>query len=104
MRPLLILPLMLLATANAQAAADIFAKGDVKIGKELHEKSCISCHASMVGGDGTSVYGRLARKIETPRKLQAQISTCSANAGARWFPEDELNVGAYLNKQFYHFK
>ena len=103
MRPLLILPLMLLAAANAPAA-DLFAKGDVKAGKALHDKSCISCHASMVGGDGSAVYSRLERKVKTPQKLQAQISGCNANVGAGWFPEEELHVGAYLNKQYYHFK
>ena len=103
MRYLLILPLALLAATNAHAA-DIFAKGDVKTGKALHDKSCISCHASMSGGDGSAIYSRLERKIKTPQKLQAQISGCNANVNAGWFPEDELNVGAYLNKQYYRFK
>lgn len=103
MRPLLILPLVLLAATHAHAA-DIFAKGDVKAGKALHDKSCVSCHASMSGGDGSAIYSRLERKIKTPQKLQGQISGCNANVNAGWFPEEELNVGAYLNKQFYHFK
>jgi len=103
MRLLPILPLVLLAATNVHAA-DIFAKGDAKAGKALHDKSCVSCHTSMVGGDGSAVYSRMERKIKTPQKLQAQISACNTNAGAGWFPEDELNVGAYLNKQFYRFK
>lgn len=103
MRSLLILPLVLLAAANAHAA-DIFAKGDAKAGKALHDKSCISCHASMAGGDGSALYSRMERKVKTPQKLQGQISGCNANVGAGWFPEEELHVGAYLNKQYYHFK
>lgn len=103
MRPLLILPLVFLAVTNVHAA-DLFANGDAKAGKALHDKSCTSCHKSMTGGDGSAIYSRLERKIKTPQKLQAQISACNANVNANWFPEDELNVGAYLNKQFYRFK
>ncbi len=103
MRILFVLPILLLLGSPAHGA-DIFAKGDAKTGKTLHDKSCVSCHTSMVGGDGSALYSRMERKVKTPQKLQAQISGCNANTGAGWFPEDELNVGAYLNKQFYKFK
>lgn len=103
MRHLLAIPVFLLF-AGSSHAADIFSKGDPKAGKALHDKSCVSCHKSMVGGDGSALYSRMERKIKTPQKLQAQISACNANAGAGWFPEDELHVGAYLNKQYYQFK
>ena len=103
MRTLLTLPLLFCFAASANAA-DIFAKSDTKTGKTLHDKSCLSCHTSMLGGDGTAIYSRMERKIKTPKKLQAQISACNNNTDAGWFPEDELHVGAYLNKSFYHFK
>lgn len=103
MRHLLAIPVFLMLAGTTQAA-DIFAKGDPAKGKALHDKSCVSCHKSMVGGDGSALYSRMERKIKTPEKLQAQISGCNANAGAGWFPEDELHVGAYLNKQYYKFK
>jgi len=47
---------LLLATAPLYAAP--FDKGDPKIGKTLVDKSCVSCHASMVGGDGSKIYTR----------------------------------------------
>ncbi|MBS4096091.1 MAG: cytochrome c [Sulfuricella sp.] len=103
MRHLLALPIFLLLAGPVQSA-DLFAKGDAKAGKALHDKSCISCHKSMLGGDGSAMYSRMERKIKTPQKLQAQISGCNSNAGAGWFPEDELHVGAYLNQQYYKFK
>lgn len=81
-----------------------FAKGDPKIGKTLHDKACISCHAGMVGGDGSKIYTRADRKVKTAQQLAARISTCNANTGAGWFPEDEANVAAYLNQQYYKFK
>lgn len=103
MRSLLILPLVFLAIANVQAT-DLFAKGDVKAGKALHDKSCTGCHASLLGGDGSAMYTRPDRKVDSQQKLRARISICNTNANAHWFPEEELDVGAYLNKQYYHFK
>ena len=34
----------------------------------------------------------------------ARISGCNANTGAGWFPEEELDVAAHLNKTYYKFK
>ncbi len=81
-----------------------FAKGDPKIGKTLHDKACISCHVGMVGGDGSKMYTRADHKVKTAPQLAARISACNANTGAGWFPEDETNVAAYLNQQYYKFK
>lgn len=97
----LLLPLMLLA---APASANPFSKGDATIGKTLHDKSCLSCHVSMVGGDGSAIYSRLERKVKTSAQLQARIRACNTNAGANWFPDEENHVAAYLNQQYYHFK
>ena len=102
MRILPLLPVLLLAVAPA--FANPFAKGDIKIGKALHDKSCVSCHASMTGGNGSAIYSRLERKVKNPQQLQARIRNCNVNVGANWFPEDENHAGAYLNSTFYHFK
>lgn len=82
---------------SASLYATPFDKGDPKAGKALHDKSCVACHDS-------SVYSRADRKIKTPSQLAARISGCNANTGAGWFPDDERNVGAWLNQNFYHFK
>ncbi len=74
-----------------------FDKGDPRVGKTLHDKSCLACH-------GTQVYSRADRKIKTPAQLAARISGCNANTGAGWFPEEEQHVAAYLNQTFYRFK
>ncbi|WP_324778894.1 cytochrome c [Thiobacillus sedimenti] len=91
-----------LLAGSAQAAP--FAKGDPVKGKALHDKACISCHASMFGGDGSEIYTRPDRKIKNAQQLAARIAACNANTGAGWFPEDEVHVGAYLNQQYYKFK
>lgn len=96
--------LLSLLLASAPAFANPFPKGDAKIGKTLHDKSCISCHVSMTGGDGSAIYSRLERKVKNPQQLQARIRNCNANVGANWFPDEENHVAAYLNLQYYHFK
>lgn len=93
-----------LLLASTPALANPFPKGDAKIGKPLHDKSCLSCHVSMVGSDGSALYSRLERKVKNPQELQARIRNCNANVGANWFPEEENHVAAYLNNTYYHFK
>jgi len=100
----LLIALFGLLLASTPALADPFPKGDAKIGKTLHDKSCVSCHVSMVGGDGSAMYSRLERKVKTVQQLQARIRTCNANVGANWFPDEENHAGAYLNNAYYHFK
>lgn len=92
----------LLIAASAQAAP--FEKGDVNKGKALADKQCVACHVSMFKGDGSGVYTRADRKVKTPAQLAARVSGCNANTGAGWFPEDEVDVSAYLNKTYYKFK
>jgi mono/diheme cytochrome c family protein len=89
----------LLALATSAAAA-----GDVATGKALHEKNCVACHAKLFGGDGSKVYTRSPRLINNKTALAQRVAMCAAQTGAKWFPEDEENVVAYLNQQFYKFK
>lgn len=88
----------------ASAHAEPFAKGDAKKGKALADTQCVSCHVQMFGGDGSAVYTRADRKVKTDKQLAARVAACNANTNAGWFPEDELNVAAHLNKTYYHFK
>ncbi|HEX8963076.1 MAG TPA: cytochrome c [Rhodocyclaceae bacterium] len=91
--------LFLLAAATTAAAA-----GDPKAGKALHDKQCVSCHARQFGGDGSGIYTRSPRLIHDKTALAQRVAMCAALTGAKWFPEDEENVVAYLNQQFYKFK
>jgi mono/diheme cytochrome c family protein len=96
--------LFVAAMLSTVVHAEPIAQGDPKIGKTLLDKSCISCHAKMFGGDGSKIYTRADRKVKTAKQLAARISGCNANTGAGWFPEDEAHVAAYLNQQYYKFK
>ena len=101
MRYLLLISALCL-TASAHAAP--FEKGDANKGKILADKQCVACHISMYKGDGSSVYTRADRKVKTAAQLAARVAGCNANTGAGWFPEDEVDVSAYLNKRYYQFK
>jgi mono/diheme cytochrome c family protein len=99
-----IAPLTLL-TLVATAQASPFAKGDAATGKKLFDQhKCNSCHASKLGGDGNAMFTRADRKIQSPASLATQITRCSINLGLDLFPDDEENIGAYLNNNFYKFK
>jgi len=102
MKTLMVLFAVALCSTAVHAAPE--ASADVKAGKVLHDKSCIGCHASMFGGDGSKIYTRPDHKVKNKKQLAAQISACNANVGAGWFPEEEAHVAAYLNQQYYKFK
>lgn len=93
-----------LSLAIAPAFADTFEKGDPRIGKTLADKSCNACHISMFGGDGSKIYTRPDRKVKNAQQLLARVRICNTNAGAGWYPEEEMHVAAYLNMNYYHFK
>jgi len=77
---------------------------DIKRGRILHNENCIQCHASMYGGDGTSIYVREDRRIDSMSALIKQVKRCKNSLGLPW-PEDQTDdLIAYLNKTFYHFK
>ena len=92
--------LLNIATASAN---ELFSKADVAAGKDLHNKNCISCHASSFGGDGSAMYTRDFAKVTTAKGLIAQVRNCNTNIGLKWFEDEELNVAAYLNKTYYKF-
>ena len=97
--------LLLLCFFSINASAnELFAKANVIAGKALHEKNCISCHASSYGGDGSAIYTRDFAKVTTAKGLIAQVRNCNTNIGLKWFEDEELNVAAYLNQTYYKFE
>lgn len=92
------------ALVTACLSAPASAASDLKLGKALHDKQCTACHSKMLGGDGNKIYTRTPRLINDRVALGQRVAMCAAQTGAKWFPEDEENVAAYLNQQFYKFK
>ncbi len=101
---LLLFCLISINAAAEPVANPLFAKADVAAGKSLHEKNCISCHASSYGGDGSGIYTRDYPKVKTSKGLVAQVRNCNTMIGLKWFEEEELNVAAYLNQTYYKFE
>ena len=93
------------AGVRAESAEKLLAGANRNAGMVLHqEKACMSCHAQRLGGDGSAMYTRLDRKVRTPEKLLTQIAFCNTQLSAAMFPEDERDVAAFLNHDYYHFK
>lgn len=76
---------------------------DIGHGEKLHEASCKACHVSMTGGDGTLLYTRNNRRIDTLAKLEGQVRRCESNLELKWFEEDIKSVVEFLNKHYYKF-
>jgi mono/diheme cytochrome c family protein len=101
MRLTILVAMLATVSGHALAAAD---KVDVKAGKALHDQQCVNCHVQRWGGDGSAVYTRAERKIKDATSLRQRVAACSAQTGAKFFPEDEANVAAYLAQHYYRFK
>jgi mono/diheme cytochrome c family protein len=76
---------------------------DVDRGKSLHDDYCIECHVSIQGGDGSGIYTRTDRRIDSLMALRSQVNRCKNSMGVSW-PEDQIDdVVAYLNSMYYKF-
>ena len=89
----------------ATAQAEPFPQGNPEAGKRIFEQNvCNRCHDSMMGGDGSKIFTRFDHKVKNPAQLVQQMHVCSGNVGITLSRQDEQHLGAYLNRNFYHFK
>ena len=73
-------------------------------GKDLHDANCLSCHASLMGGDPNVIYTRSDRRVNSIAGLRSQVTRCKTTVGVPW-PEDQIeDVVEYLNANFYKIK
>ena len=76
---------------------------DIQRGKELHDTNCVQCHIEIMGADGSGIYTREDRRIESMPALIRQVKKCRDSLGAQW-PEDQIqDVIHFLNTRYYHF-
>ena len=74
-------------------------------GKQIDQSKCYACHAKKTGfGNGDMIYTRSDSKVNSLAKLKTMVERCNTELRLDLFPEDEADVAAYLNKQFYKFK
>lgn len=76
---------------------------NIENGKELHNSNCTSCHISIQGGDGSGIYTRENRRIESYQALIKQVKRCRDSLGIEWPDEHISDVIEYLNSSFYKF-
>jgi cytochrome c553 len=98
-----LLGMLVVTAAAAQTQPAPFKAGDAEAGKKLVDKDCVSCHAAKFAGEPDRMYTRADRRVKTPTQLLAQVQACNTNLGKGYFPDDEENIAAYLNRSFYKF-
>jgi hypothetical protein len=83
----------------------IYAKPDITNGKKIDQQQCYACHAKKSGfGNGDMIYTRSDSRVKSLQNLKTMVARCNTELRLDLFPEDEVDVIAFLNKQFYKFK
>jgi hypothetical protein len=50
------------------------------------------------------IYTRLDRKAKDLAKVKSMVAMCNTELRLDLFPEDEADLVAYINQQFYKYK
>jgi mono/diheme cytochrome c family protein len=96
---------VLLIPLASFASASPFEGADEAAGQALHSDKCVACHESKYSGEeGSAIYLRPDRRVNTVSQLKTQLTACTTQLSLDLFPEDEDNIGAYLNNHYYHFE
>lgn len=97
--------LCLALLAATAAHAEPFAKGNAANGQKLIAKyECNDCHQGKMGGDGTSIYTRANRRVNSAADMIQQMEMCSGAIGKQLSEQEKQDLAAYLNQTYYHFK
>ena len=70
-------------------------------GQELHQAQCIECHSNMTGGDGSVLYKRDDKIVQSMLQLEKRVTHCATGADTDWDKVQLKAVIDYLNKNFY---
>ena len=86
-------------------SAPAIAAPDLANGKAIDKQKCYACHAKKSGfGNGDMIYTRSDGKVKSMADLKKMVGLCNTELRLDLFPEDEADVIAFLNQQFYKFK
>ena len=90
---------------GALIAVSAYATPDLANGKAIDKQKCYACHAKKSGfGNGDMIYTRSDGKVKSMADLKKMVALCNTELRLDLFPEDEVDVTAFLNQQFYKFK
>lgn len=96
---------VLIAVLGGLCTFNAFAAQDLANGKSIDQQKCYACHAKKVAfGNGDMIYTRSDSKVKSVANLKKMVGLCNTELRLDLFPEDEADVAAYLNQQFYKFK
>ena len=90
--------------ASTATLANPFGGANLENGRKMHAEHCVACHAEKFEGDAARMYLRSDNKVKSASALTQQVTTCVTMLKLGWFPEEELDVAGYLNKEYYKFK
>ena len=68
--------------------------GEAEDGGPLHDQFCLGCHVSMFGGDGSALYLRSERRVNSIEGLMGQVAFCNEqiNVGLNEYEIDDLSL------------
>ncbi len=93
----------LLCSATA-AWASPFPEGNAQTGQDMFKQyNCSRCHIQMFSGDGSAIFTRPDRRVNTPSELITQVGRCGGNVGKNFTLQEKQHLAAYLNR-YYQFK
>ena len=85
-------------------AVSALLPGDPQNGYPLHELKCRGCHVALFGSDGSKLYTRADRRVQTVEGLMGMVTFCNDQAGAGLNEFELDDIVAYLNESFYQFE
>ena len=96
---------ILVAVLSTLISASVIAAPDLANGKAIDQQKCYACHAKKSGfSNGDMIYTRSDGKVKSLANLKKMVALCNTELRLDLFPEDEADVTAFLNQQFYKFK
>lgn len=96
---------LLAGLATGAASANPFPDADLANGRKIHvDSKCAACHEEKTGRDAGFIYLRDERKVKSVFDLKRYVSLCNSELRLGLFPEDERDVAAFVNQQWYRFK
>ncbi|HJP05952.1 MAG: hypothetical protein CL395_04930 [Acidiferrobacteraceae bacterium] len=101
-----IITMVLTAVALLTISSSGFAllPGKAEDGRPLHDNFCMGCHVSMQGDDGSAIYLRSNRRVNSIEGLMGQVAFCNEQIRAGLNEYEIDDIVAYLNEAFYRFE
>lgn len=94
----------LCSAALFAAALPALAAGDPAVGRKLVQvKGCEVCHERQNLHGAKAIYLRPNRKVHSLEELRAQVSRCNHGLHLDLTAQDERDVVAFLNRDYYRF-